>query len=964
MARIQACRLIRRYIPGLMVLAMAPALTVGQAASAAPTNSAAAPGGTAAALAHAFEAGRHVPGSAVAGIRPGSLHVGTASGTRWAMATFEPSRSAAQRMTASFQDGAATGVFAVRNGTWQLVRTGLYGCGAGLPASLRQAWNLARPASCTASPGPQRTAAAHALAGMSRARQASTAAGDSAASLGQTVASLALQQVGHAVTPTVTSFDGVDCDPYSSLVAGFSANSNGCGTDQGFSVRNENEAWCADFAKYIFEQAGITADMNTLNAGSVSFYDWGLEQGTTTPIDGGTPTVGDAIVFFGPGPITPTRFSDHVGLVTAVHPDGTIDMANGDFLGSSTVSVQYNTDLDLKTWPNEVFGQGEQWIVVHLPADATQQPAPAVSMSGPHTAVTGATGTFHASASVPGGTITEYYWTFGDGRSTNTLGPDVTHVFSEDGRYTVSVSVTTSFGTLTTHTMNVNVLGASSTVAAAPSDAVWFASTPVNEYMFQRSADGLAAETWDGGGWLRVAIPGQPSAGGTLAPLSYPDQAEDFATTPHVYFRSADGSLAQTFLTPTGWATQELPGQPAAGSAITATTNIAGDPEVFFVNSSGRLAESVLQAGSWATSTLSGAQDASPASLALADTANGVRIFSTGLGGRLTVTSPAGGAWRTTMLPGSQAPGTAIAAVTTPGGQARLVFRNRDGGLTDVTQNADGDWVAGNLPGAPAAGSALAATNYLLPATVPPPTSDGRPVGPNSPHPLGQEVFYLTASGQPAVTFADAKTWQTATLPGTATGLEGANAYQVAGIPSQVFLSGANGELVEETSSQPSGTWAPVNLPTKAATFADRVVLYAATQDDRTAALAAASEAGLPASQVTNSFATAWAHTLSGNYLVIAVGLAATDALFFNVCGWDNPSTDIAGSTPFGRVNGPVDHLPGADLFENAASATAATAAERAADLAFFAVHGTLPPGVTTVPAPSSPVFACSGSPT
>jgi hypothetical protein len=96
---------------------------------------------------------------------------------------------------------------------------------------------------------------------------------------------------------------------------------------------------------------------------------------------------------------------------------------------------------------------------------------------------------------------------------------------------------------------------------------------------------------------------------------------------------------------------------------------------------------------------------------------------------------------------------------------------------------------------------------------------------------------------------------------------------------------------------------------------------------------------------------------------VISVGLAATDALFYNVCGWANPSTDIPGSTPFYDVTGPWDTLPGAGAFENGAGSSASLAQQRVTDLAYYAVHGALPPGVTSVPAAASAVYACSGSP-
>jgi PKD repeat protein len=707
----------------------------------------------------------------------------------------------------------------------------------------------------------------------------------------------------------------------------------------------------------VWQRAGVTADINTLNAGSVSFYDWGLDQGETMPVDGGMPAVGDAIVFFPPGTITPTSYADHVGIVTAVNADGTISMVNGDFLGAANISAQYDTGISLPTWSAAIWGRGEQWVIV-TPPTAVQQPAPAASAAGPRTAVTGTAGPFHARGSEPGGSISDYYWTFGDGRTTNTTGPDVGHVFTEAGRYTVTVTVTSGFGTATTRTWNVDVLGASSAVAAVPSDAVWFASTPVDEYLFLPSAGGLAAETWDGASWLQLAVPGQPDPGGPVAALSYPDPAAADAMTPHAYFRTAAGGLAQTYLTAAGWVTQPLPGQPAAGSAISAASTASGDPAVFFTNTSGQLAESALQPGGWVTRTLPTAAAASPGSIALAGTARGLRIFSAEHNGALAVTTQTASGWRSTPLPARAAPGSWLTAVTTPWGQARVIFRGGHGALADLTEATAGQWRPGRLPGAPAPGGALAATNYLLAAGASPALAAGKT------GPLGEEVFYPTASGQPAVTFSAGQGWQTAALPATTdASIIGANAYQVPGQPSQLFLSAPGGALLADTSSGPAGPWTSASLPATPATFADRVVLYAATPADQAAALSAAQAAGLPASQVTKSFAAAWADTLSGNYLVISVGLAATDALYFNVCGWANPSGDIPGSTPFYIVSGPRDTLPGAGAYQEAAAVTTSQTPQLAADLAYYAVHGALPPGVTALPATAGPQYACAGSP-
>jgi hypothetical protein len=145
--------------------------------------------------------------------------------------------------------------------------------------------------------------------------------------------------------------------------------------------------------------------------------------------------------------------------------------------------------------------------------------------------------------------------------------------------------------------------------------------------------------------------------------------------------------------------------------------------------------------------------------------------------------------------------------------------------------------------------------------------------------------------------------------------------------------------------------------------FTRAVRLYAAAPADYPAAVTAARSAGLVASQVVRSFPAAWDQASSGEYLVIAVGTAADSALYYNTCGWTNPSGLPGGSTPFGIAHPPLARLPAANLYENGAGATAAQTTELATDLAYYAAHGTLPPGVTARPAAAPPTATCSGSP-
>lgn len=147
------------------------------------------------------------------------------------------------------------------------------------------------------------------------------------------------------------------------------------------------------------------------------------------------------------------------------------------------------------------------------------------------------------------------------------------------------------------------------------------------------------------------------------------------------------------------------------------------------------------------------------------------------------------------------------------------------------------------------------------------------------------------------------------------------------------------------------------------ALFSYDVRLYANDPADHQAALAAANAAGLPADQVTQSWTTAWDETSSGEYLVIAVGGPANDALYFNVCGWTSPNGIGAGSTPFYYTTGARHALLPMNEYENGAGQTAANTAGRAADLAYYAVHGAFPAGVTAPPPAVPAQYACVGSP-
>ncbi|MGC0314380.1 CHAP domain-containing protein [Kitasatospora acidiphila] len=109
------------------------------------------------------------------------------------------------------------------------------------------------------------------------------------------------------------------------------------------------EYWCADFVKWAWENSGLNVDGLTAAAGS--FAQYGQNNGTLNTSADYTPQVGDAIIYGWDG----NAYADHVGIVTAVNPDGSIVTANGDLNGTGSDEVS--------------FSQSSSVISVTIPAD-------------------------------------------------------------------------------------------------------------------------------------------------------------------------------------------------------------------------------------------------------------------------------------------------------------------------------------------------------------------------------------------------------------------------------------------------------------------------------------------------------------------------------------------------------------------------------------------------------------------
>ena len=79
--------------------------------------------------------------------------------------------------------------------------------------------------------------------------------------------------------------------------------------------------WCADFASWCAARAGIPLGENGVGFQSVgALWEWAERTGRAIPASEGSPQPGDLIVWG----------SDHVGIVEAVDPDGTIHTIEGN----------------------------------------------------------------------------------------------------------------------------------------------------------------------------------------------------------------------------------------------------------------------------------------------------------------------------------------------------------------------------------------------------------------------------------------------------------------------------------------------------------------------------------------------------------------------------------------------------------------------------------------------------------
>jgi hypothetical protein len=133
------------------------------------------------------------------------------------------------------------------------------------------------------------------------------------------IVAAAQSQVGYTTDPSDTY-----CNKFSAY---WNAGVDDCGNE------NLDEEWCADFAAWVWKEAGALVAYQLapgyLNSDSASFYVWGTDHGSWHPVGSGyVPQPGDVAVY---GLDTGAVTAVHVAVVVGATGDNKApDVVNGD----------------------------------------------------------------------------------------------------------------------------------------------------------------------------------------------------------------------------------------------------------------------------------------------------------------------------------------------------------------------------------------------------------------------------------------------------------------------------------------------------------------------------------------------------------------------------------------------------------------------------------------------------------
>ncbi len=147
------------------------------------------------------------------------------------------------------------------------------------------------------------------------------------------IVSIAESQLGYRTDPADTY-----CNRYSAFWYSGAAD---CGNS------NRDEEWCADFAAWVWHEAGVSFTYQfingDINSSSASFYEWGVAHGAWHPYRSTyRPQPGDVAVY---GLDVAALTAVHVAVVTSVSPgERGPDVVNGDGDRTGFSVVETGTD--------------------------------------------------------------------------------------------------------------------------------------------------------------------------------------------------------------------------------------------------------------------------------------------------------------------------------------------------------------------------------------------------------------------------------------------------------------------------------------------------------------------------------------------------------------------------------------------------------------------------------------------
>jgi hypothetical protein len=177
-------------------------------------------------------------------------------------------------------------------------------------------------------------ATVHALSGTSDLRPVPSRASLAGLSARARIVAIANSQVGYSADPQHSY-----CNKFSAY---WNAGTAGCPSGE------TSEEWCADFAAWVWHKAGVPFsygfDSGQINAGAVSFYEWGLAHGHWHPATRGYVAAPGDVAVYGLS-LGSVPSAAHVAIVTA-DPRGQRgpDVVNGDGDRTGFSVVETGTD--------------------------------------------------------------------------------------------------------------------------------------------------------------------------------------------------------------------------------------------------------------------------------------------------------------------------------------------------------------------------------------------------------------------------------------------------------------------------------------------------------------------------------------------------------------------------------------------------------------------------------------------